>query len=59
MSFVTKIDNIFKKGVIGNVRKAQEGFRRSGVHLGTPKTHIYPNSYKDSLRFVRSGTFQL
>lgn len=39
MSFVTKIDNIFKKGVIGNVRKAQEDSH--DMALKTPNGDIY------------------
>lgn len=39
MSLVTKIDNIFKKGVIGNVRKAQEDCH--DMALKTPNGDVF------------------
>ena len=33
--------------------------RSTKVHVSNAKTHKHPNYYKDSLRFVQSGTFQI
>src|SRR5215216_2168531 len=33
--------------------------RSTKVHVSNAKTHKHPKYYKDSLRFVQSGTFQI